>query len=379
MKKLLLIIFILLLAVNALGTDYYACNSSTDITSNNWCTAGASGLGSCAGTADTNWSTANNSSHTLYANGCTLAIPNGTTVSAGKLSTKDGDAGGDAVAGGGFTVLVNNDVVTIASAIEAGSTDCLTIGSGTNTITATLTGNITGGDSTNADGVYITGTNTTVNIGSSGSPVTITAGTAIMANGVYDQHTTTEVSTVYANLVGNSSTGEAYYMGNGLLTLTGDATGGSESVSNGLYNSGTGTVTMTGNCKGPTSSGVLANYGCYNASTGTINLTGNCEGSTSSPASGCYSPGTGAIVVTGNIINTPRATGAQGAVTWVPGTVGTNFRSVKVWVGETDYKYAVLSPAAADVKSGVHFTSDATGADTTGSYAAGGGGGAWSF
>lgn len=111
--------------------------------------------GNWSNTATWDGGTLPTSSDNVYANGFTIAIDQNITVN--KISTA---ASSPAIAGGGFT-LASNINRTLTCNIEAGTTICLTINEGTGTID--IIGNINGGTSTNASGVYLNATNTTNN------------------------------------------------------------------------------------------------------------------------------------------------------------------------------------------------------------------------
>lgn len=324
-KRLLLIACLLLIAAPVFGADYYACQNAQNINGDaTWCTS-AHRTGSCAGDGTyTSWATVT-SSDNLHANGCaTITIPVDVTITVAKITNKTDGTGTD----GGqfkFTTSTGHPSTLIAN-IEAG---------GTTGAPLLLTGS---------------GTGTVFTIGSAGSPVTITGGSAASIYGVSAAQT------------------------NGNVVLYGNITGGSNSSAHGYRHSNTGTLTMTGNATGATAAGIS------NSGTGAITITGNCTGGTTGADSvGCHAVNSGVITIVGSIINGSRAMGAAGAIVWDPGTLGTNFRYFSITGDGTPATvYAVVPPAAADVKSGTEYGWD--GADHyTGTYSAGGGGGAWGF
>jgi hypothetical protein len=347
MKKLLLILAIIFIAVPSFATVYYGGAAGKNINADDlWYTAVT---GSCAGDGSpVAWSTVGAGTHTLVANGCTIAIPNGAnlTVTAAKISNKETDTpDADCVDGGTYTYTTSADyTLTINAAIEAGATtDCIAI-------------------SGSADGAA----RVTINTGP------ITGGAATGIDGVIDSHTTGEV------VVG--STGN-------LVTIT----GGSNATGAG-YNytaSGAGTVKMYANATGATAYAVK-NYSTNAGAVLTL-YEGKCQGSdTSVVAPGCATSSAGLIYLNGvNSITGTSCQGTTGKVYFVPGA--TNYILMPVdtsyAAGTIDTHAVVYGPVddgngydnsgaitdESEIKTGVYVGT------ALGTLSSGGGGGVWLF
>lgn len=326
MKKRIIALVILLLCAlvyQANAASYYGCASAAINADSTFCTTAT---GSCTGETPVTAATALAGTHTLYANGCTISIPENITVTAAKLSNKDD--GGDMVDGGQFTTVTNATPTTLTAALEAGGTESLLAISGT------------------AVGDPVT--NSVLNIVAS----TITGGSANNIRAIYSTHT---VGAVY-------------------VTTSSGVTGGSNSLGSGIYwvgatptaNAG---VTVTGNCSNASGTAPA----CEAAGNGLMKVTGDCIGSDSAAAGyGCKSIGTSGITVTGNIVNGLRATGTTGLVTWIPSSA----EKYVQFKGGTDV-YASQAPDKAKV-----LTDTSVVVSTTGAYEAGtatGGGGAYGW
>lgn len=375
-KYLLLLIFVIcLLPFNGWSASYYGCGAGAINGDATWCAVGDVTNGVCAKDSGdyVSGATALAGTHTLYANGCTITIPSG-TFTAAKLSTKgDGSKG----AGGGFTIAENGVTATVDASVEGGTTDCLTIGSTTNTITANILttnggGTITTDATASADGIVISGSNTIYTIGKSGSPVAVTGGGA--ANYAINDTSTTETQTIYANITGGASASSyGLFSGgaSGTINITGDITGATGA---GLRVDVGATINITGNCTGGSN---VAGYGCTNTgSSSVMTVAGNCTAG-SVDVTGCSSSNslTGYTTVTGNIIGTATNMGARGKINWSPADTTPPSNYIKIWTGGTDFYYMTANPepAVADVKSGVTYGWDGS-AVYTGTLATGGGG-----
>jgi hypothetical protein len=332
MKKILswIIIFILM-ATPSWATDYYACNSSTAVQSDNWCTAGATGLGSCAGTPDTTAETALQSGNTLYANGCTLAITDSFTAT--KISNEDGDGAGAAVAGGAFTLSTSTvSGKTLTTAIKAGSADCLLIsGTGAANPVLTILGQLDGSSTTsNADAVYDQHTVGTVVLGASGSPITSNGGNGYNGAGYSFVSGTTGGVIAYVNAIGITGRGLKFYV----------------------------------------------------ASSSTASLVGTCTGSsTAVDAEGCYSWGAVGLSVTGNIINGTRSQGTSGSIIWNPTAPadGVTGHYVKFDGGGTAVFAGKNTDDATKALSTFYYIDPTDGTSDVGSETAGGGLSAYAY
>lgn len=258
-----LVFCLVLCAGIVIATDYYGGAAGKNHNANDlWFTGGAIS-GSCTGVGDpVSSATVLQAGNNLYANGCTIAIVDSFT--AGKISTEDGDAGGNAVAGGGYTVAINSvGALTFTTNIRGGTSDCLAIsGAGAAGTELTIVGDITGGDASGIEGVI-------------------------------DTHTGAGA----------------------IIAVTGNITGGSSTSAYGYNMTGaTGTVNITGNATASNTSHALRNY-----STGAImTLTGDCIGAAGGDYYGCVAPLAGPFTVTGKIIAGARGSGAAGSIRWAP-------------------------------------------------------------
>ena len=337
MKKILswFIIFILMATPTwSYAASYYGCASANINADSTFCTTAT---GSCAGNDPVTAATALAGTHTLFANGCTITIPSGAnlTVTASKLSNKDD--GGDMVDGGGFTVATNASYTVVVQAdIESGETTGAALG---------ITGSAAG--------------NARVTVGSSGTPVTITGGSASGMNGVSDTHTVGQV-VAYANINGGSHIGAVgWYQGGSSGTVV-----------------GYGTATA----------GVGTAYRVAGAGTGTWN--GDCVGSGSSRAVFGCDGYVGALTVTGSIIATDYSSGAAGKIIWAPSNaqkyVKMDGGGTELFLGAglgSDAGGTQLSGAdsAAQIADNYYFIRKDTGNYTEGTKAAGGGLSAYAF
>lgn len=318
MKKLLFAILILLpFAVDASAANYFGCASANITANSTFC---ATPSGSCAGSDPVTAATALQAGNNLYANGCTIVVNDSFT--AGLIATTDGDAGGAAVAGGGFTLdLATVTGKTLTTAITAGSTDCLAISgaAGAGTV-LTIVGAITG------------------------------SSTTASKYGVNDSHT------------GTTS----------VVVVTGAVSGGSSGAATGYLQSGTttgGIHTFTGNATAAGGAGIV-----LNTSTAGSTITGDVIGSDTATYNGVSMVGSGGITITGSITNGLRGSGANGATAWTPAADDYIFFKFG-----TDI-YASIAPSKAKVLSDTSVVISTTGAYEAGTATSGGGGGgAWGF
>lgn len=322
MKKLLIAIAICLLAPSVgWGASYYGCANAAINADSTFCDTPT---GSCTGDNPQTAATALAGTHTLYANGCTITIPEALVMTAVKLSNKDD--GGAMVDGGQFTASTTgwtSTATSITAALETGSTTGAVLAvSGTGNLNPVLT---------------IVGS--------------ITAGAASNMNGLTLTHTA------------------------GAVVITGNLTGGiSNASAHGVKSSGTtGVVNVTGNATAQTGTGL---YLDSTVTTGSAIITGDCIASSTAAAYvgfGCYSIGAGIIDVRGNMVaGTVCDTGAAGNITWSP-PAGSNYIKI-TGDGTPAFYYASVAPAAASVVVGTSVVDS-----TDGSYDAGTAvkGGAW--
>ena len=185
----------------------------------------------------------------VYANGKTVTIDQDVTV----LSVNT-TAGGAAVAGGVFALSAGR---TLTANVVAGTTSCVSFGAAGS---ATITGNITGGNTVSAAGVANTAGGTLNIIGNAvGGSVSNTPGVSNMASGV--------------------------------INMTGNATGGPVGTAHGVTNS-VGTFNLTGTCTGG-----LAGFGANNSSSGTLNVYGEAVGCATANVPGVNNAGSGVCFV----------------------------------------------------------------------------------
>jgi hypothetical protein len=269
MKKGIIALVILLLCAlvyQANAASYYGCASAAINADNTFCTTPT---GSCTGTTAVSAATALAGTHTLFANGCTITIPNNANVTVGAAKLSNKDDGGDMVDGGQFTYVTSASYTLALNAdLETGGT----------------TGAVLAISGSAAGAARVTITTTSAGI---------TGGSASVMNGVTDAHTVGEVVVNATN---------------------GGINGGSNSAAHGYTFSGsTGTLTITGNATG------VIGYGISVTGAGsTINMTGDCIGSGSYNGAACSSTSTGAFTVEGNLINGTRGTATVGSVRWSP-------------------------------------------------------------
>lgn len=354
MRKILLAICLVLVASPALGANWFAGPGDTDFNAVSDGTTSSVWNSNADGSSGTylDWSTQPSNGDIFIANGATIAIDD--NIGSGSvtvtLTTEGTDYGG--TDGGGFKVAINLvEALTLYINCVASTTACLSItGSGSSGTELTIIGSATGGTANNSYGIGDSHTGTGAAVNFTGN---LTGGSGIGASGYYSSGASGTINV------------------NGPATITG---GTVVSSARGFYKNSNSVASITGNCVGGS-----VGSGCENASaTVTLTVTGNCSGG-SGLGSGCYGAGASGITLNGNIENTTTGSGANGVIKWNPGTLGSDFRYIKVWSGSgTDYYYAVIPPIESNVKSGVDYGWD--GSDHyTGTLSAGSGGGAWGF
>jgi len=309
MKKLLFLFICLLLASQARATTYYATSSTVNIdTASLWL---PTSTGTCTGSGTALvWADRANGD-VLNANGCTALAIN---VDAGSASVQV-TVQTNTSTGGGFTLATADlgTMTTLHAHITAGSTSAVTLTGSTGC--GTISGNLTGGNTTSI-------------------------------RGVADSHTLCTV------------------------TVSGNITGGSGSLAAGYYSSGAGPVTINGNV----AAGSVANaYGLYLTSVAVVALTGNCIGVDAVSAVGCQ-VSAGTLTVIGNLIfgkKGPAVFTQGGTFYYTP--AATNYillpKNSSYVLGTIDSNAVELptDPGVANVKSGVTYGS------FTGTYSTGGG------
>jgi hypothetical protein len=326
MKKIILFLFALILfASPTFAASYYGCASAAINADSTFCTTPT---GSCAGDDPVTAATALAGTHTLYANGCTITVPEELVMTAAKLSNKDD--GTAMVDGGQFTVTTTGWTQTtthVTAAIEAG---------GTTGAALAISGNA------NLNPVF------TLTASAS------TGGSASLMCGVTTSHT------------------------NGTLVIdgAGTITGGSQVSAYGFYSTGAGPVTITGNAVANIAPGIVSNGG-------PIAITGNCTGSnTTNTGHGCNALNTGAITITGSIIAGDRAVGAAGKIVWTPTAPsdGVTGHYVSFDGAGTPVYAGKNTDDVAKALTTFYYIDPTDGSSDQGTASAGsGGGGAWGF
>lgn len=172
-----------------------------------------------------------------------------------------------AVAGGTFSVGTNRN---ITANINAGSTACLTSGSG---ITVTVIGNINGGFANGSHGINFTNIGSILNVTGN---VTAGSTTSGVQNGINSSGTVNFIGNATGSAVGFGSAAINIGTG-GVLNLTGIVTGGSAATTSyGVLTSGNGTYngTITGGSAG-SSAGVRITAGVHTVNSNVTGGTSN--------------------------------------------------------------------------------------------------------
>ena len=247
----------------------------------------------------------------LVANSFTVTVNVSTNLgSTGELRN---DNINSATAGGSFTLA---DGVTLTANIFAGSTATPCVNQA-GTASGTIAGNSRGGTSANnGHGINKTSSGTLSLTGN------MTGGTASIQQGLSISAGTVNFT---GNITGGSSgSGGAPFSaavaisGGTLNVLSGTATGGAASGVSGLYVSG-GTVNFTGNSTGSSTSGLTTSPGITQAGTGTVTLNGNATGGAATSGGGgagiVNSSALGTVIINGNAIGGPVLPGASNAST----------------------------------------------------------------
>lgn len=353
MKKYLLPILIAaLLPVQAIATVYYGGAADKNINGDDlWYTAVT---GSCAGDGSpVAWATVNQAGNSIYANGCTIAIPNTANITVdvdlvSNIEQNTPDA--DAVDGGGFTyVTAATYSLTINSNMSAGGADLLAISGSASGTKVTVNGDLTGGTGSNANVIN----------------TTHTVGTVAIVGDIVGGSVSTGTHTV---LVG----------GTGPVTITGNVTGGSLANVAGVIMTGNSTVTITGTLTGGSENQTYALQNGTASGTATVN--GDCVGGSGFMAECANSSGaSSSVTITGNIIGTATtALPYRGSVIWAPSAATKYIKVISDGTPAAYYMTPNPDPAVTDVKSGVTYGFDGSSV-YTGTYSGGDGGGAWGF
>ena len=179
----------------------------------------------------------------LYANGQTISISN--DVGSGSVTVTLTNAAGAGTAGGKFTFNVNAETAkTLYTNITAGTVDCLEIsGAGSSGTELTIIGNLTGGGtaakSAVIDSKTVAGATVVVTGNLSGGTSTNTYG--------YNQTGATGTVTITGNATASTTAAAFRVMGGSTGTINGDCIGSTAGEYSGCVAPGTGAITITGN------------------------------------------------------------------------------------------------------------------------------------
>lgn len=224
-------------------------------------------MGTYTATATGNWSTMTwsplgtpGSGDTVDCAGYTVTIDQDVNLGAGSLVATNASAGGFSV------TAARNITANVTATVRTVLTDSHTTG------TVSITGNLQGGSTTNANAV------TSGNIGPLAVVGSVTGGSGASAQGLYKSGST------------------------GTVSVTGAVTGGGGAGSSalGVRLLSTSAASITGNCVGGGASGCVG-FGVEAASTATVN--GTATGGTGSSAYGASSSAAGSLTVTEAIGN----------------------------------------------------------------------------
>jgi hypothetical protein len=272
MRRILFAVFITLcLSSMAFATNYFGCNACTNPTSDTcWVTDPSATCASCTGTYVA-WATVNAAGNNLYANGCTMAIPNTSsiTISADKMSLAGAGVVANAVDGGTFTYTTSatNTLIVNPNLEGTGPT-------GTGASVITVSGSAAGLARVTFNG-------------------TVTGGNVSLATGISPSITNGEI--VINNTITSGTTSSAY----GLNTTGASA--------------GLGLITINGNCVANTA------IACRCAASGNpFTIYGDCIGSDTTDTEGCRSISTSTITLFGSTKDGLRGVGAAGNIKRIP-------------------------------------------------------------
>jgi hypothetical protein len=257
----------------------------------------------------------------VYADGKTITVDINTAVNSIRTTTTPRTGG---LAGGGFTIT---NGITLTANVLAGTTNCLVF-SLVSPSTSTLVGNVTSSQVT-AGAVGITNSNSgTLNIFgnilggaannspaggiNSGAGIMNVVGNVIGGPGV-NCHGITSSSTGTVNITGtviasnsSSSSQGVTNTGVGSVNVVGNVFGAGAA---GISNGSTGIITVTGQVSGGNTANAI---GITNSSSGTVYLTGNALGGVGSSTFAILNNSTGSVYIYGTA--TGGANGVIGVV-----------------------------------------------------------------
>lgn len=251
------------------------------------------------GTAADVWSTFT-SSDVLHANSFAITVNVDTTV--GEVRN---DNANSAAAGGAFTL---SNGVTLTANVFAGTAICVLFSGGAGN-SATIVGNVTGGSMVGGNNLH---------------------GADNISSGTLN---------ITGNVTGGSTSNTAFGARNsstGTLNITGNVTGGSAGISSqGAVNNSTGTLTITGNVTGGS---VVGANGASNSSTGTLTITGSATAGAN--AVGVINSSTGIL----NVIRAVGNDWGIGA-TGIASFVGVQSSNVGSQTRVEEFEYGALGQA----------------------------------
>ena len=233
----------------------------------------------------------------VYANGNTVTIDQNVTV----LSLRT-EAGGTAVAGGGFTTAVSRTVNATGTGVKAGTTTCLTL-TGASGQTLTVNGAVIGGASGASRGVNNSSTGAIVVVGN------VIGGSGSSGHGI--NNAAAGSVSVTGNITGATGLGISNAT-TGTITVVGNVLAGSNDA---IDNVGAGDITITGNVTGATGAGIDNSTVC------TIIINGNVTGGSAGTGQG-INGASGLITVNGNVVG--GSFGGASGIEMVTGTLTIN-------------------------------------------------------
>ena len=165
---------------------------------------------------------------------------------------------------------------------------------------ATITGTIQ--NKTSASGTNI---NAIASVNNSGSGTLNVVGNCLGAssgqNGTAVLSSSTGTTNITGSIIGGGSNNNsgASLSGAGIITITGNCTGGTQGGGNpahGVSHRGSGTITISGNCTGVNGSGAS-----NDSNTGLLNITGTCTGGSAAGGFGAQNFAGGTMTIVGTI------------------------------------------------------------------------------
>lgn len=224
-----------------------------------------------------------------FANGFTVTIDTSKTCTSVNTT-----AGGGGVAGGGFTLA---DGATLTANVTAGTTPCVTFSAAYPATAGVVATTITGGSSASSVGVNHTGSGHIVVSASSG----ITAGAGVVSYG-FQSNNTNGTFAVTGNITATAASPGVNIATAASGTINGNITSASTGATGiGVQLTTVGDLTVTGNVTSVTALGINAS-----GNGGLLTVNGNAQGGTATGANGITVGNGQRVLVNGN------ATGGSG-------------------------------------------------------------------